>query len=77
MIIIQVMGGLGNQLQQYALYRKFVRMGKEARLDISWFSDKEKRGEVLAERELELDYFDRLVYETCTPEEKEIGRAHV
>ncbi len=70
MIIIQVMGGLGNQLQQYALYRKFVRMGKEARLDIAWFSDKEKRGEVLAERELELDYFDRLVYETCTPEEK-------
>lgn len=71
MIIIQVMGGLGNQLQQYALYRKFVRMGKEARLDISWFLDKEKRGEVLAERELELDYFDRLIYETCTPEEKE------
>ena len=70
MIIIQVMGGLGNQLQQYALYRKFVRIGKEARLDISWFEDKDQRGEVLAERELELSYFDRLIYEVCTPEEK-------
>lgn len=70
MIIIQVMGGLGNQLQQYALYRKFVRLGKEARLDLSWFLERDKRGEVLAERELELTYFDRLVYEACTPEEK-------
>lgn len=70
MIIVQVMGGLGNQLQQYALYRKFVRLGKEARLDLSWFMDRDRRGEVLAERELELAYFDRLVYEVCTPEEK-------
>ena len=69
MIIVQVAGGLGNQLQQYALYRKFVRLGKEARLDVSWFS-KERQGEVLAERELELTYFDRLVYEVCTPDEK-------
>jgi hypothetical protein len=37
MIIIQVMGGLGNQLQQYALYRKFESLGVEARLDLSWF----------------------------------------
>ncbi|MDD6072221.1 MAG: alpha-1,2-fucosyltransferase [Clostridiales bacterium] len=77
MIIIQVAGGLGNQLQQYALYRKFVRLGKEARLDISWFTSKDQRGKVLAERELELAYFDRLVYEVCTTEEKEklIGSA--
>ena len=73
MIIIQVAGGLGNQLQQYALYRKFVRMGKEARLDISWFDEvKENNREVKAtSRNLELGYFDRLVYETCTDEEKE------
>lgn len=70
MIIVQVAGGLGNQLQQYALYRKFVRLGKEARLDISWFISRDQRGEVLAERELELNYFDRLIYETCTEEEK-------
>ena len=29
MIIIKVMGGLGNQLQQYALYEKFRSLGKE------------------------------------------------
>lgn len=73
MIIIQVAGGLGNQLQQYALYRKFVRMGKEARLDLSWFEEQREnnRGSQATERNLELAYFDRLVYETCTQEEKE------
>lgn len=74
MIIIQVAGGLGNQLQQYALYRKFVRMGKEARLDLSWFEDAPKGGKkdsAVTKRNLELDYFDRLVYEACTKEEKE------
>ena len=70
MIIVQVAGGLGNQLQQYALYRKFVRLGKEARLDISWFEEKVQEN-MLAKRELELNYFDGLVYEVCTPEEKE------
>ncbi len=73
MIIIQVAGGLGNQLQQYALYRKFVRMGKEARLDLSWFDEvKQNNGEAkVTSRNLELTCFDRLVYETCTREEKE------
>ena len=73
MIIIQVAGGLGNQLQQYALYRKFVRMGKEARLDLSWFDEVKGNDEEtkVTSRNLELAYFDRLVYETCTEEEKE------
>jgi hypothetical protein len=76
MIIVQVMGGLGNQLQQYALYRKFVRLGKEARLDLSWFDEcKEKsrnnKAGTVTERRLELDYFDRLIYEVCTKEEKD------
>lgn len=75
MIIVQVAGGLGNQLQQYALYRKFVRLGKEARLDISWFDDKyikeKSRQNSVTERNLELTYFDRLIYEICTREEKE------
>lgn len=69
MIIIQVAGGLGNQLQQYALYRKLVRMGKEARLDLSWFFEENQEG-VVKRRELELNYFDRLIYEECRPEEK-------
>ena len=71
MIIIQMAGGLGNQLQQYAVYRQYVRMGVEARLDTSWFTDGENQEKVLAGRELELAYFDRLLYETCTREEKE------
>lgn len=70
MIIVQVAGGLGNQLQQYALYRKFVSLGKEARLDLSWFSHQDRQTKVIAQRDLELDYFDRLIYEVCTPEEK-------
>ncbi|MDE6892877.1 MAG: alpha-1,2-fucosyltransferase, partial [Lachnospiraceae bacterium] len=61
MIIIEVAGGLGNQLQQYALYRKFLNLGKEARLDISWFRE-ENQDRMLAKRELELDYFEGLVY---------------
>lgn len=69
MIIIEIAGGLGNQLQQYALYRKFLQMGKEAKVDISWFSPK-KQERMLAKRQLELDYFDGLVYEACTLGEK-------
>lgn len=80
MIIIEVAGGLGNQLQQYALYRKLVRLGKEARLDISWFEKVQteisetangKSETVVTKRELELNYFDRLVFETCSSDEKE------
>ena len=70
MVIIELMGGLGNQLQQYALYRKLVRMGKKARLDISWFQKQRDKREEITSRELELDRFDRLVYEVC-----KIGRA--
>ena len=74
MIIVQLMGGLGNQLQQYALYRKFVRMGREARLDLSWFTDKavqeKSKNDKVTERKLELTLFDRLVFEVCTKEEK-------
>ena len=46
MIIVQVAGGLGNQLQQYALYRKFVSIGKEAKLDISWFEQADRQERV-------------------------------
>ena len=80
MIIIQLAGGLGNQLQQYALYRKLVRLGKEVRLDTSWFdqvqmkeTEHTRRAEnapVVTKRVLELRYFDRLIFEVCTEEEK-------
>lgn len=70
MIIIEVAGGLGNQLQQYALYKKFQSLGKEVRLDISWFRE-ENQSRMLAKRELELNYFEGLEYKTCTLKEKE------
>lgn len=76
MIIIRVMGGLGNQMQQYALYEKFRSAGKETKLDISWFEDASMQEKVLARRSLELNQFESLQYETCTPAEKEsvLGR---
>jgi hypothetical protein len=63
MIIIEVVGGLGNQLSQYALYRKFLHLGKEARLDTSWYDEN-------APRALELDNIDGVEYTACTPAEK-------
>ena len=60
MVIVRAMGGLGNQLQQYALYRKLEHMGKDARLDTSWFFDEELQAGMAAGRELELAYFDSL-----------------
>lgn len=63
MIIIKVNGGLGNQLQQYALYEKFKFLGKKVKLDISWFQ-RENRN-----RELELDYFPNVQYQMCSKHE--------
>ncbi len=78
MIIVRVMGGLGNQLQQYALYKKFESMGKEARLDVSWFFDAAAQESILTRRELELSYFDKLIIRIATKEEIEsvLGRQY-
>ena len=51
MIIIQLAGGLGNQLQQYALYQKFKSLGTEAKLDLSWFKQFEDTGRELKNQE--------------------------
>lgn len=69
MIIIRVMGGLGNQLQQYALYKKLESMGKEVRLDISWFRNADVQEAVLAERELELNFLNGISYRAAEPDE--------
>lgn len=71
MIIIEVMGGLGNQLQQYALYQKMKSLGKDVKLDVSWFKDEKKQANVLASRKLELEYFENLPMDICTQQEKE------
>lgn len=68
MIIVRLMGGLGNQLQQYALYRKLGILGKEARLDTSWFADKVQE-KMQAPRPLELDRFEGLSIKTAAAEE--------
>lgn len=66
MIIIRVNGGLGNQLQQYALYEKMKSLGKEVKLDLSWF---EKDHESAFKRTLELDLFPEVKYEEASKEE--------
>lgn len=72
MIIVRVCGGLGNQMQQYALYQKLLTLGKEAKLDVSWFSDKEAMAHVLAPRALELTRFVDLPMQVA--DEKEIRK---
>lgn len=71
MLIIKMNGGLGNQLQQYALYEKLKSLGKDVKIDISWFG--KDYGKAL-KRDLELDYFPDVSYEACSVEElKQIG----
>ena len=70
MLIIEVKGGLGNQMQQYALYRRLLSLHKEAKLDLSWF-DPENQAGMLAPRRCELLDFVGLPYEVCTQEEKQ------
>jgi len=59
-------GGLGNQLQQYALYEKLKSLGKNVKIDISWF---QREPENVSKRELELEYFSNVSFEACTEEE--------
>lgn len=68
MIIIHVMGGLGNQLYQYAMYEKLKSMGKEVKLDFHAYT--EEAGEDKEWRNLELTRFLNLEYEVCTKEER-------
>ena len=58
MVIIKIAGGLGNQMQQYSLYRKLLSLGKEVKLDLSWFDSKTQE-KMLAPREFELSLFLR------------------
>lgn len=39
MIIIRMQGGIGNQMFQFALYRKFELLGKDVRADLELFKD--------------------------------------
>lgn len=69
MMIIRVMGGLGNQMQQYALYKKMESLGKDARLDTSWFRDTSRRADGVTERGLELDYLEGVCYKEASEDD--------
>jgi len=69
MIIVRIRGGLGNQLQQYAMYRKFIEMGKETRVDLSWFQEDVQQKQIMP-RKLELSYFQGIELKECTEDEK-------
>ena len=66
MIIIKMNGGLGNQLQQYALYEKLKSLGKEVKVDTSWFHTNQGK---TSKRDLELEYFPKVSFQTCSAEE--------
>lgn len=68
MIIIRLMGGLGNQLQQYALYEKLISMGKQCALDLSWFESATQEG-MAAKRECELKSFTGADFCEASPEQ--------
>ncbi len=68
MIIIHVMGGLGNQLYQYALLEKLRLLGKNVKLD--FYAYKDAQGDDREWRELELERLEGLEYEVCTKQER-------
>ncbi len=68
MIIVKIAGGLGNQMQQYSVYRKLLGLGKDVKLDLSWFSPKVQE-KMLAKRDFELPLFVEIPYEVATQEE--------
>lgn len=68
MIIIHVMGGLGNQLYQYALSEKLKTLGKTVKLDL--YAYRQAQGEEREWRELELAWLEGLEYEVCTMQER-------
>ena len=71
MLIIKIAGGLGNQMQQYSVYTKLKKMGKDVKLDLSWF-DPNIQKNMLAPREFELTTFKNLTYEECTAQERDL-----
>lgn len=62
MIVIEASGGLGNQMFQYALYKKLESMNKDVAFDTSFFRSKQNL------RELEIGVFG-VQYKTITDKE--------
>lgn len=66
MIVVRVMGGLGNQLYQYALYELLLLNGQKACMDISHYSE-DGTGD---KRSLDLLLFRDIKFATCSEKEK-------
>ncbi len=69
MIVIHVMGGLGNQLYQYALYEKLRALGREVKLDV--YAYRQAEGAEREWRALELEWLEGIRYEVCTAAERQ------
>lgn len=68
MIIIQMMGGLGNQLQQYAFYMKLNKCGIDAKIDTSWYSS-DIQENMAAPRTLEIKRLKGVSFEEADAKE--------
>ncbi len=71
MLIVKIAGGLGNQMQQFSVYTKLKKMGKDVKLDLSWFSPEVQKN-MLAQREFELTTFTGVEFEECSKEERDL-----
>lgn len=65
MIIVKIMGGLGNQMFQYALYEKLKSLGKRVKTDTESFYRHDNK------RKYELNKFPRVETEEASQKEKE------
>jgi hypothetical protein len=58
MIVVKLMGGMGNQMFQYALARSIsIRLNKEIKFDLSFLEEKD-RDEDFVLRDYDLDIFN-------------------
>lgn len=58
MIVVKVMGGLGNQMFQYALARALLKQGKDVQLDLSYYENIPKEDTI---RKFELNKFGIII----------------
>jgi hypothetical protein len=60
MIVVKIMGGIGNQLFQYALYVELLSKGFEVAVDISWYENYASRElSLIEEFNLNMRYADK------------------
>ena len=71
MIIVKLMGGLGNQMFQYALGRRLsVENDQPLKLDLAWFETQQKRAFELDHFNIQADIATRREVEKFFPERK-------